>query len=430
MMVCNRGRCAARRYPDGKMTIPRKTQWVSALAVVVVFSAAAAACSVPTFRYALERWDADFYGALVFHRGELSKADQAVVKLLEEASDDSEEGAFTNVAVYTVDLADKEVDKKLLKLLPAAAQEKLPWMLVRYPRYHDIAKSLVSAPLSMAAAKKLLNSPMRAEIVKKLVAGETAVWVLLEGGNRKADDAAAKLLGGELKKLQATLKLPEHEPHPGDPMPAPKLRVAFSMVRLARNDPAEKMLVDILSRAEPGLTDAEYAGKPMAMPIFGRARAMYALVGDGINDENIAEACYILVAPCSCRIKQALTGTGIDLLATADWIAAIEGVMHSTELTLPPLTGMSTTAPATVPTRPTSAPTTLPTRLTAAPAALPDTDKGLGWGAASEAAPRSSIVPRRHSSLLWYVLAAVGVVVVAVVVVGLVVALKSPKPQR
>ena len=410
-MVYTRGRGGACTRPDGAMSLPRKTQWVSALAVVVVFSATAAACNVPTFRYALERWQADFYGALVFHRGKLSKADQAAVKLLEEASDDSEEGEFANVAVYTVDPADKEVDKRLLKLLPAAAREKLPWMLVRYPPYHRIDESLVSTPLSAAAAKALLNSPKRTEIVKRLTAGETAVWVLLEGGNRKADDAAAALLATELKKLQTTLKLPELVP-PNLQLPSdvqvPKLRVAFSLMRLARNDPAEKMLVEILLRAEPDLTDAEYAGKPMALPIFGRARAMYALVGEGINAEEIAKACATLVYPCSCRIKQALTGTGIDLLVTADWEEALGGVMLS-YLSLPSLTGLATTAPATVPTRPTSAPATLAVT-DEAPAPAPATEAG------------------RLGNILWGVLAAMSVIVI--LVAGLAASLKYWRPQR
>jgi len=364
-----------------------------ALAVVVVFSAVAAACNVPTFRYALERWPADFYGALVFHRGKLSKADQAAVKLLEDIST-AEEGEFANVAVYTVDLADKEVDKNLVKLLPAASEGKLPWMVVRYPRYHRIAESLVSAPLSAAAAKALLNSPKRAEIVKRLVAGETAVWVLLESGNLKADEAAAALLAAELKKLRVALKLPELFP-PGLQLPSdvqmPKLRVAFSVLRLSRKDPAEKLLVEMLVRAEPDLTDAEYAGKPMALPIFGRARAMYALVGEGINAKNITEACEKLVYPCSCRIKQALTGTGIDLLVTADWEEALGGVMLS-DLSLPPLTGLATTAPATVPTRPASAPATLAVT-DEAPAPAPAAEAGcLG-------------------NILWGVLAAMSVIV-------------------
>ncbi len=414
-MVCNRGCSGARSYSDGKMTIPMKTRWIWALAVVVIFAAAAPACTVPTFRYALERWPADAYEVLVFHRGELSEADQAAVKLLEDISE-AEEGDFANVAVYTVDLADKEVEKEVAKMLPAAAEGKLPWMLMRFPRSHRIAESLISAPLSAATVKTVLNSPKRAEIVKRLTAGQSAVLVLLESGKGKVDDAAAAMLTTELKKLETELKLPELVP-PGLELPPdlqlPKLRVAFSVLRVSRNDPAEKLLVDMLLRAEPDLADAKYAGEPMVMPIFGRARAMYALVGEGINPENIGEACYILIAPCSCEIKEQLTGAGIDLLVTADWEEALGGVMLS-YLRLPPLMGMATSAPATVPTTaPPSAPAIAPAALAAAdeaPPSTPATEAGL------------------LGNVLWGVLVAMGVMVI--LVVGFAIALKYHNPQR
>ena len=42
----------------------------------------AAACSVPVFRYALERWPADMYRLVVFHRGALSEGQQAEIAKL------------------------------------------------------------------------------------------------------------------------------------------------------------------------------------------------------------------------------------------------------------------------------------------------------------------------------------------------------------
>ena len=41
------------------------------------FSSAAQACSVPVFRYALERWPADAYRLVIFHNGPLSAEQQA-----------------------------------------------------------------------------------------------------------------------------------------------------------------------------------------------------------------------------------------------------------------------------------------------------------------------------------------------------------------
>ena len=53
-----------------------------AAAVSAIVTASLWACSVPVFRYALERWLADPYQAVVFHRGSLTTAQQAQIKNL------------------------------------------------------------------------------------------------------------------------------------------------------------------------------------------------------------------------------------------------------------------------------------------------------------------------------------------------------------
>ncbi|PIW14960.1 MAG: hypothetical protein COW34_07135, partial [Armatimonadetes bacterium CG17_big_fil_post_rev_8_21_14_2_50_66_6] len=50
------------------------------------------ACSVPVFQYALERWPADPYEVVVFHRGPLSEQDQATAKWLKERDVYAESG--------------------------------------------------------------------------------------------------------------------------------------------------------------------------------------------------------------------------------------------------------------------------------------------------------------------------------------------------
>ena len=48
--------------------------------ILLVLSAAALAptCNIPVFRYALERWPADSYEVILFHRGPLTAAEQAL----------------------------------------------------------------------------------------------------------------------------------------------------------------------------------------------------------------------------------------------------------------------------------------------------------------------------------------------------------------
>jgi hypothetical protein len=55
----------------------------------------------------------------------------------------------------------------------------------------------------------------------------------------------------------------------------------------------------------------------MVFPLFGRGRAMPALVGAGITPENIKDAAAFLAGPCSCEVKR--DNPGVDLLLTADW---------------------------------------------------------------------------------------------------------------
>ena len=47
----------------------------------------ARACSVPVFRYALERWENAPYQAIVFHRGPLSDIDKQVINVLKAAGE-------------------------------------------------------------------------------------------------------------------------------------------------------------------------------------------------------------------------------------------------------------------------------------------------------------------------------------------------------
>jgi hypothetical protein len=111
--------------------------------------------------------------------------------------------------------------------------------------------------------------------------------------------------------------------------------VSFSILRVSRRDPKEKHLVAMLLRSEPDLNTFK---EPMALPVFGRGRVLYALVGKGITEDYVFEACGFLVGPCSCQIKGLNPGT--DLLIAVDWDAGLaETVVEPPEL--PPLTGLT-----------------------------------------------------------------------------------------
>jgi hypothetical protein len=70
-------------------------------------------------------------------------------------------------------------------------------------------KSIWSADYTEANAKQMLvDSPARREIAERLANGESAVWVLLECGDKAKDDAAAKFLDERLEYLGGVMELP------------------------------------------------------------------------------------------------------------------------------------------------------------------------------------------------------------------------------
>ena len=263
--------------------------------ILALLTTSAFACSVPVFRYALEHWAADGYQVEIAHRGPLSEADRALVAKLKGSS-------FTNIAV-------KEVE----------STEASPRVVVKHPASIPAAREVWAAPLNAATVDAVLDSPMRQNIATKLGDGDSAVWVLLESGDKAKDDASAKLLAEELENLASTLAPPQLDDQDIKnglvSVPDEGLRLSFEVLRLSRDNAAEQLLVHTLLATEPDLKDLR--GEPIVFPVFGRGRVLYALVGRGINANNLATGAKFLIGSCSCQIKE--QNPGMDLLMTADW---------------------------------------------------------------------------------------------------------------
>ncbi len=300
------------------------------------------ACSVPVFRYALERWRPDPFEVVVFHRGKLTEKQQSIVDDLTPEGLAGEKHA--NVRVHMVDLDAKPI-KEQLAMWKAQKTDTLPWMVVKYPIATRIPVDVWAGPLSQEIVKGLLISPLRQEVARLLLKGESVVWLLLEGGDKKKDDAAYKLLEGRLAYLEKELALPEIDEQDVaqglidvDPE---NLKLSYALLRLSRKDPKEKLLIEMLLGSEEDLKDAEFANQPMAFPIFGRGRALYALIGAGINNDTIDEACMFLSGPCSCQVKD--MNPGVDLLTAVDWETLIDPTIEIDQA-LPPLMGLGSFA--------------------------------------------------------------------------------------
>ena len=305
--------------------------------IVVATTSLAIACSVPVFRYALEHWRPDPYVVFVFHSGDLTKEQQAVVDLMQPKGANG--NLVANVLVNVIDV-DADSDPITLQIRQDNPSDQLPWMVVLSPPKWGPAQTTWQGEFTTNSAAMVLDSPAREQISTKLIDGESVVWVLLECGRKEEDDHAFDVLTTELKKLETRIKLPEIEEEDlGDLSVAPDaLKVVFSAIRISRDDEKERALVEMLLRVEPDLLEEPQVSQPMAFPVFGRGRALYALVGKGIAPDVIEEASVFLTGGCQCTVKA--QNPGVDLIMNVDW----DKVVIPTEALdedLPPLAGFS-----------------------------------------------------------------------------------------
>ena len=302
-------------------------------------AASAQACSVPVFRYALEQWRPDSFEVIVFHQGPLSDAQKELAAKVEPKNIDASYTA--NAWVRTVDL-DAAPDAALVELWEQQETKTLPWMLVRSPAKFGKPLNVVSQEFNEENVTSLLDSPLRKKITDGILKGDSVVWVLLKSGDAAKDAAAEEIMRGELKRLQGELKLPEIDEqdiedgflsvNPDD------LKLRFSMITVAKDDAQEQAFVQMLLAVEPDLRDPEFANEPMALPVFGRGRALYALIGKGINAETIEDAGRFLTGACQCTVKA--QNPGVDILTSVDWDRLVVPTLEKDTI-LPALAGLS-----------------------------------------------------------------------------------------
>ncbi|MDZ4684682.1 MAG: hypothetical protein SH850_06285 [Planctomycetaceae bacterium] len=335
---------------QNSVSVASRSSWRRlGLAVLVVLAGGGLgwACNVPVFRYALEHWRPDPYRLTVLHRGPLDDDQRARLATLEEQSAKSQ----INVAIRTVDVeaAGSDADRQFLVSL---TDQTVPRLVVQYPAALRLDAPVWTSGFGADDLAELLDSPARRELVRRLAEGQTAVWVLLATGDAAKDEPAAAVLSEELKALSHKLKLPELTESPEDILlgNAP-LKISFSLLKILRDDSAERALVAMLLGCE---SDLAATMEPMAFPVFGRNRVLLPLVGAGITPDNIHVSAEFLTGACSCQVKN--QNPGFDLLHTADWarelvldhdpaIALLDMATTAAEPELVPIPTGATTAP-------------------------------------------------------------------------------------
>lgn len=280
---------------------------------------------LPVFRCALEEWPARDYPVIVFHRGPLSTDDQNLVTAVKEAPD--RWGA--NIATSTADVLEP-MDESNLALWNAQTNAEPPWIVVLAPPSKETSETVLWAGRFDAdSVKAVLDSPARKKTIEALVRGDSAVWVLLECGDAMRDEAAVDTLAGTLKRLEGNLRLSSSITSAPPAKFKLPLRIAFSLVRVTRNDPAEEFFVNLLSHGE-----RFSRGKPAAFSVFGRGRSLNAIAGRHLDDEYILDACSFITGPCSNGVKELRPGK--DLLLCVKWDSIFEMAASPLVTTNPP----------------------------------------------------------------------------------------------
>ena len=304
-------------FPESVMSLPRLSRLWICLCILLAGFAIAQACQVPVFRYALERWEPAGYRVSIAPGPDgLSDAEQKAVEILRGAPGDP-----TSPANVEIEL------EQPASGAPAAGQ-----LILRYPHRRGAAREepIWQAPLTAENVRRLVESPARVELRRRLLAGESAIWILLESGDPAKDAAAEKAMTIAMGEAQSSLKLPEPEAasNPAAARPGPHanenaevlrtdlpVEIRFSLLRLKRNDPAEAALVAMLTHLEDDLGD--YVQEPMVFPVFGRGRVLEPLIGAGVTSHNMMGQAGYLCGACSCEVKE--QNPGMDLLMAANW---------------------------------------------------------------------------------------------------------------
>ncbi|MCP4189717.1 MAG: hypothetical protein GY768_03725 [Planctomycetaceae bacterium] len=321
--------------------------WLSMICCFAGINSSSWACNIPVFRYALENWQPDPYSVFILHQGDLTKEQESLLSALQSKS--LENQAICNANVFVVDTRKLSADTNSNLELPLGTVDYLrrwlehtssdsPTIVTLFPDHPPQALPAWHSDFNATNLRTLFDSPLRRELAQRILDGQSAVWVLVESGNAEADDAAFRQLEKLLIDAPEHVSLPDQDLIETDEEYNPdneiELKVEFSAIRVSREASDEAAIVSMLLGSEEDLREFD---EPIAIPVYGRGRTYYALIGKGINADTVNDNCQFMCGACSCQIKQ--DNPGIDLMLAMDWQNLItESAME--DIPLPELTGI------------------------------------------------------------------------------------------
>lgn len=325
--VCRRGAPSGREHrtrysvPRTQYTVLRTPHRVLSFALgaivasMILFHSAshARACSIPVFRFALERWASDLYEVDVFHRGELTPDQRQQLSAIEDL-------ATANGGPVNLEIVRCHVDGPLASDLAAvwndAGDAPLPHVVIRAPGGRRGSPQVWSGPLAEFSSS-IVDSPAKQELVRRLAAGDSVVWLVLPGTDAEEAQAVMQRLEQSLSKLAEEIPIPNGVGLPGSELAARiPLAVKFSaLVVDAKSDALWRAQIQKIQEPRDGHPWA--SGETLVVPVFGRGRALQTLRSSELDEDAIAEISRFLCGACSCQVKE--LNPGFDLLLSVNW---------------------------------------------------------------------------------------------------------------
>lgn len=255
------------------------------------------ACTIPVFRYALDRWAPDRYR-------------------LEVAARDAEDPDIARFLRNSGASSPLNLDAK--RLPPEAGQTSR-----LFAPGGDTP--LWAGVLQSATLAAWTDSPPAAEVARRLLAGESAVWILAESGDPASDTKVAGMVENRLRYLEQVAQLPAIDPNDPDSQlgPGPALAIRFSLLRVPATA-ATMPFRRLLAGSEADLADAK---EPWISAVYGRGRVLGAWRASTVGDEQLEQGCLFLLGACSCRVKN--LNPGWDLLLPVDWEARLQAMSRT-----------------------------------------------------------------------------------------------------
>lgn len=296
--------------------------------VLGLIPAIAFACKVPVFRYALERWNVDRYTMVVMLDGEPDEEVAGAVKRVMDASATD----AANVEVQVIDIA-KLSPQEQWQLEDFDSTVETPHLQVFYPERNGRRKLCWEGAFTSSVVDAWLSSPLRSKVIDQLVAGASAVFVLVEGEDPKINQQVEEMVRLGVQQAMSEISIPEGviprlganeylKQHPEASLDDVlrcdiPLKVDFQISRLAFDDQNESAL-----RAMGNGLAASSSG-PWLIPVFGRGRMLDAIDAKDLTAQTVMNACQYMVGECSCTVKT--QNPGVDLLMSANWSESLGG---------------------------------------------------------------------------------------------------------